>query len=236
EMSYRFSSSSSGGYGTPNWVEFAKVIDPEEGYCKDDIIIVEARITVESDHGSRFRRRTEIEFGNPSDLSDIVLIVEGKQMHVSRQFLAAQSSYFRSLFYRGFKESNEPAIHMGEDVKFEEFTALLKVLYRTAHLVADTNVVPILALADRFDFKMIIDEIELFLMRSDKMGPDRKLRIADEFRLATVKDAALDYFDCLSKIDKLLDSPEFPSLSKELTDVIFKKYVRLRKVEELKAK
>ncbi|GMT17477.1 hypothetical protein PFISCL1PPCAC_8774, partial [Pristionchus fissidentatus] len=232
EMSYRFSCTSSGGYGTPNWVEFSKVMDPAEGYFKDEVLVVEARITVESDHGSAFRSRFNIDFDNPSEISDMILKIEEKQVYVSKQFLAAQSSYFRSLFFRDFKESRESIITL-EDVKWEAFTALLKVLYRTAQL-SDMNVESIISLADRFDIKTIVDEVELFLMSNEKVAPEKKLRIADEYRLMTLKGSAVDHYDVLHKIDYLVQSVEFPLLSKELTDVLFKKYVKLTK--ELAAK
>ncbi|GMT30449.1 hypothetical protein PFISCL1PPCAC_21746, partial [Pristionchus fissidentatus] len=84
----------------------------------DGSIVVRAKIVVAGKGGERFRTLDSFDFFSPSKISDVILVVDGKKLHVSRQILACDSSYFETLFYGDFKESNSREIVM-EDIKID---------------------------------------------------------------------------------------------------------------------
>lgn len=42
---------------------------------------------------------------NNPDFSDVVFLVEGKEIHANRAILAVRSQHFKALLFDGFKES-----------------------------------------------------------------------------------------------------------------------------------
>ncbi|CAI2355978.1 unnamed protein product [Caenorhabditis sp. 36 PRJEB53466] len=61
-------------------------------------------------------------------LTDVILFVDGKQMHVNRNFLSVHSDYFRACFSSEFKETSMNEIPI-EDVDYENFARLLSTVY-----------------------------------------------------------------------------------------------------------
>ncbi|GMT28970.1 hypothetical protein PFISCL1PPCAC_20267 [Pristionchus fissidentatus] len=90
--------------------DLTEILNPDEGFIKDDAIVIEAQITVRSKSGENFRKKPDVDFLTPSELTDVILVVEGKKIHVGKQMLATQSSFFKTLFYGEFKESKETEI------------------------------------------------------------------------------------------------------------------------------
>ncbi|GMT28973.1 hypothetical protein PFISCL1PPCAC_20270, partial [Pristionchus fissidentatus] len=107
--------------------------------------------------------RFNIDFSSPSNYSDAILIVEGENLHVGRQILAFHSSFFETLFYGSFKESNQPEITL-QDVNIEDFTNLLKIIYRDEEAL-HCYWEGVLPLVDRFDMKHIRYEIEMLQIK-----------------------------------------------------------------------
>uniref|UniRef100_A0A914D6M3 BTB domain-containing protein n=1 Tax=Acrobeloides nanus TaxID=290746 RepID=A0A914D6M3_9BILA len=72
------------------------------------------------------------DFSVPNSLSDVVLIVEGKRLHVTRSYLAVHSEVFHKMLLGKFVEGQQKEITlMGpENLKYDEFLTLLKVLYQ----------------------------------------------------------------------------------------------------------
>ncbi|GMT05165.1 hypothetical protein PENTCL1PPCAC_27339, partial [Pristionchus entomophagus] len=85
----------------------AKVDDliADEGFVVDESIEIEAEINVKGGNGDRFRKkRPKYDLFSPSKFSDVILSVERKKFHVSKQILAHASHYFETLFFGDFKE------------------------------------------------------------------------------------------------------------------------------------
>ncbi|GMT29761.1 hypothetical protein PFISCL1PPCAC_21058, partial [Pristionchus fissidentatus] len=61
-------------------------------FIRADAAIVQVVLNVGGMSGERFRKRETFDFLSPSKISDVILIVEGTKLHVSRQILARHSS------------------------------------------------------------------------------------------------------------------------------------------------
>merc|ERR1712187_144637 len=73
-------------------------------------------------------RRVMNEYLNKQQFSDVVFVVEGRQLHAHRILLTLFSDYFRRAFACGMRESFEPEIVI-EEISYETFYALLEFLY-----------------------------------------------------------------------------------------------------------
>lgn len=65
---------------------------------------------------------------NNSLLSDVVFIIEGKEIKANKAIMAARSEHFRALFYGGMKEQHENKVEI-PDIAYNVFEAILEYLY-----------------------------------------------------------------------------------------------------------
>ncbi|GMT29749.1 hypothetical protein PFISCL1PPCAC_21046 [Pristionchus fissidentatus] len=152
-----------------------------------------------------------MDFFSPSNISDVILIVEGEKLHVNKQILAHHSSFFETLFFGSFKESNQSEIKL-EDVTVEDMVALLNVVYSSDHLRLDT-VESVLKLADRFDMKLVLSTVDNYLIGEDRMDTLKQVFMADKYKLPFTLDASLKRFTSRGMIRLLKEMEEFESLS-----------------------
>ncbi|GMT29753.1 hypothetical protein PFISCL1PPCAC_21050, partial [Pristionchus fissidentatus] len=97
------------------------------GFLRDGGIMVEAWIEVHrSSTGPP--SLSDYDFFTPSLYSVVVLTVEEKKLHVSKQILAHHSSYFEKLFFGDFKEAKQSEITL-TDIVLEEFLIVLRRIY-----------------------------------------------------------------------------------------------------------
>ncbi|GMT28960.1 hypothetical protein PFISCL1PPCAC_20257, partial [Pristionchus fissidentatus] len=134
-------------------------------------------------------------------------------------------SFFETLFFGEFKESNQSEITL-EDVDPEEFIAILNILHKTGAVTAE-NVEFVLKLADKFDMKIILDDVESFLLTSDDLGINQKLRLSDQYNLTFLKESLLSKYVSGKMIKDLNESEEYSYLSEGLKDRLFKKMIQL---------
>ncbi|GMT29763.1 hypothetical protein PFISCL1PPCAC_21060, partial [Pristionchus fissidentatus] len=194
-------------------------------------ILVEATICVEGKSGDRCRILETFDFFSPSKISDVILIVEEKKLHVSRQILARHSSYFETLFYGDFKESKLSEITL-EDVELDEFLILMNLIYGTEVAIDESNVEFVLKLADRFHVKRIMDAAENWMLDDDSnlnMDLYDKIRLSCQYNLATLQDQCLSQFDEIYEIVELRDSDAYQFLTEELKVNLFEKMISLWK-------
>ncbi|GMT01110.1 hypothetical protein PENTCL1PPCAC_23284, partial [Pristionchus entomophagus] len=80
------------------------------GFVFDGYFVFEVKIIIKGKNGDRFRKWPQSDFFSPSKFSDVILSVEGKKFHVSKQILANSTSYFETLFFGDFMESQKSEI------------------------------------------------------------------------------------------------------------------------------
>ncbi|GMT37499.1 hypothetical protein PFISCL1PPCAC_28796, partial [Pristionchus fissidentatus] len=135
-----------------------------QGFIKDDKIIVEARFTKIEVSG--VAKPLEFDFSSPAVGSDnVVLIIEGKKVHVSKNYLAIHSPVFKTMFFGEFAEKNQEEIEL-KDVKYEEFIELLYVIYPSYRPITDYSVIFILTLADFYQIAYATNLAESYLIKT----------------------------------------------------------------------
>ena len=109
-------------------------------------------------------------FASPWNNSDIVLVVEGKKLHVHRWILSSQSPVFQAMLEGHFQEASQHKIPLKEK-KIESMQMFLKILYPScmfgeARVPLDgENLLSVLELADEYQcvnvIKQCIDEAKI---------------------------------------------------------------------------
>jgi hypothetical protein len=97
--------------------------------------------------------------------SDVVLVVEGKEIHVHRYMLSLQSPVFKALFNGNFKDSKQEKIELKYD-KYEAMLLFIQLLYPQNVLdgykdevyINNENVIQILEIADKYTAINIIKQ------------------------------------------------------------------------------
>ncbi|KAF1759265.1 hypothetical protein GCK72_015729 [Caenorhabditis remanei] len=139
------------------------------------------------------------------EFSDVVLVVEEKKFHVIKlvsdstvlwclkyylQFLASESSYFKSLLIGSFEESKKDEISL-KDVEAKYFQLFLESLYGD-RVINDETVDEIMKLADMFDAKRVRQKCEVYLIKKSRKSLKRKLDLAVQFNSTELKRKCLE--------------------------------------------
>ncbi|GMT30024.1 hypothetical protein PFISCL1PPCAC_21321, partial [Pristionchus fissidentatus] len=114
--------------------------------------------------------------------NNVVLAVEAKKLHVSKDCLAVHSPVFDALFFRGFEEKDKEEIEL-RDVGYKEMVDLLNVIHPTGIDINAPTLSHILVLADRFQIQGVLKRAESYLIRSTQFETIAKLKFADDYRL-----------------------------------------------------
>ncbi|GMS90993.1 hypothetical protein PENTCL1PPCAC_13168, partial [Pristionchus entomophagus] len=80
-------------------------------------------VSINISHNESFARRPIL--NSKLSINDVILVPKGKKVSVNKQFLATQSSYFNSLFFGNFKESEQKEIEIKDtnpEVIFDHIT------------------------------------------------------------------------------------------------------------------
>ena len=113
--------------------------------------------------------------------SDVVLVVEGKEIHVHRYMLSLQSPVFKALFNGNFKDSKQEKIELKYD-KYEAMLLFIQLLYPQNVLdgykdevyINNENVLQILEIADKYT---AINIIKQCVKRAGCFEPDITMRL-----------------------------------------------------------
>ena len=108
-------------------------------------------------------------FSSPWDDSDIVLVVEGHELHVHKWILTSQSPVFKAMFDGRFREASQDKVTL-KDKDPKTMVRFLKLLYpwsmfgEDEESFDDENILLVLALADEYQcvnlIKQCIDKLK----------------------------------------------------------------------------
>ncbi|KAF8360355.1 hypothetical protein PRIPAC_87278 [Pristionchus pacificus] len=157
------------------------ILNMAEGFVRNDSITIVARVSVTKTQGVGVENNTR-DFSEKNDMSDVCLIIENKQVHVTKAILAEHSSVFKTMFYAKFHEHGKSEIEL-KDVNHKEFVELLNVIYTSMHGITDLSVESILVLADQFHMKIILEAAGMFLMLHSRLGLGQRLLLTDIYKL-----------------------------------------------------
>uniref|UniRef100_A0A0N4WGZ7 BTB domain-containing protein n=1 Tax=Haemonchus placei TaxID=6290 RepID=A0A0N4WGZ7_HAEPC len=160
---------------------------------------IELHIDIVKSYGFRRRARFEYSFFEPSIETDMVLIIENKEIYVNATYLSMLSPFFRSL-----QTSSNVALY-GEiptevipDVSAEDFLELLSVVYPSQKPVTVENVEMLLRLGDRYSFECVLVKCENFLItnKADEIDVFTRLEWASKYAMADLQVGTTSYIPC----------------------------------------
>ncbi|GMT30836.1 hypothetical protein PFISCL1PPCAC_22133, partial [Pristionchus fissidentatus] len=225
KFSYRFCSGQTNS-GYASLISRAKLINPGEGFINHDRVTVEVSLKVLAVRGIR-ETPTLRDFTQPQPhLTDGALIVEGKKLYISKQYLALQSPVFEAMFYHGFKESEQEDIVL-EDVDYEDFLELLHVAYPTAKPIMAVTAPKLLRLADQFQLKSVLRVAEQFLSSTSEMQWASKLRLADQYNLYDAQNGIMQQLKAVKDFELLKAQKDYILLSDTLKLLISDKQLKI---------
>lgn len=113
-----------------------------------------------------------------ADHTDRTLVVEGKKIHVKKQFLSAQSEFFRALFSTDLKEGEMTEITL-HDATYDNLCHLLAMVYPAWMFPLEYKLPEVLQLADKFLVKRAKDRIEQHMLNTNNFRTDEKLLMGE---------------------------------------------------------
>ncbi|CAL2048570.1 unnamed protein product [Caenorhabditis brenneri] len=121
-------------------------------------------------------------------LSDMTLCVDDKRFHVSKLFLASQSTHFSSIISEKARKRKFKVTLDGIDAN--TFQTFLEVMYLEPTLT-DSCVIDVTQLSIKYDSKKVTGICEDFLIHKSKISTKQKIRIAIEFNLENLKKSCI---------------------------------------------
>ena len=147
-------------------------------------------------------------------------IIRQNKFYIHSAWLAVQSSYFRSLFFSGMKESNAKEVHVQISTNEEQaHLKLLEAMYKidTLNNASVDELLEVLRLAHKYDVKFVFKKCKYVL--KDMVD---SLEICEEImRFTKVDNTITDVEDLVSTIQSFL-AKEFSPLDKTWQTTSFK--------------
>ncbi|KAI1691621.1 BTB/POZ domain-containing protein [Ditylenchus destructor] len=192
-------------YGRNRFISINTLLDPENGFIKDDSVILRADVNAEMPRGIQRiqdpRVKTYLDAFGPVDKtqlfssstqlqSNFVLIVQGREVHVQTTYLSMHSQYFKQQFDK--EENVNKAIL--QNIDYAEFTELLSVIYPVLYPITAANIETVSKLAHVFKMTDLLRKCEVFLVNSNNFGKVKLLLIAHWYNLEHLQAKCIDEY------------------------------------------
>ncbi|CAP20438.2 Protein CBR-BTB-19 [Caenorhabditis briggsae] len=155
-------------------------------------------------HYKELKKVSYDELFAPSDMTDAVLVVEEKRIHVNKAFLSIHSDYFKVLFSNNFKEGSLSEIEIN-DISYDDFGLLCSSFFPNLQFPNE--------LGRRFLLSYVIRIVEYHLIHGSKIGIPKMIWLADEYGMEELLEKCIREMDSLEKAKQLRESEEFEKLS-----------------------
>ncbi|CAO4379385.1 unnamed protein product [Caenorhabditis nigoni] len=210
-----------GYYNFEEWNEIEYLLTGED--CDELNVEVEVEIIDMIGFG-----KTKIrDFGeSQKELSDVILVVENTKFYVMKAFLALQSSYFKSLFFGKFNESEKNEIEL-KDIAADDFQNFLELIHGESSIDDDT-VTGILQLADMYNAPTAIRRCEEFLLKNSEKTIVQKLQLALRSNLENLKNKCLSDVTTISHIESIMNA-DLPEMNLSISQVLLQKSIAFSK-------
>ncbi|CAL2033359.1 unnamed protein product [Caenorhabditis brenneri] len=226
-----------GEYGF-GWNCFLKWDDMQNNYLDNGNLKVEIKVEIKKTSGLYKANQRKFD-ESTRDVSDIVLMVDNEKFFVCKNYMAAQSSYFKAMLMGVFQESQQSEIRL-KDVDASDFQKFLEVLYGELAIEGDkllpnhnkscfteNNIEAILLIADGYITPTVVKGCEQFLMEKSTKTLRKKLQLAVKYRLETLQKK------CLTEIETVDDICSAIPVDVEGSDPSLKDLL-LRKLQSFK--
>ena len=190
-----------------------KIIAQSEDGEKDEIEKLETSMNINDESKTESNEETSY----PGSKEQII---RQHKFYIHSAWLAVQSSYFRSLFFSGMKESNAKEVHVQISTNEEQaHLMLLEAMYKidTLDKASVDEVLEVLRLAHKYDVKFVFKKCKYVL--KDMVD---SLETCDQImHFIKVDNAITDVEDLVSTLQSFLAN-EFSSLDKTWQTTSFK--------------
>ena len=151
--------------------------------------------------GRKERKEIEQDFSQPWEQSDLVLLVEGKPLHVHRLILSMSSPVFSRMLRGDFKEKTARSIPL-PGKKYDQVREMLLAIYPTAlKSITEHNCDFLLILAHEYQMTHLIKKCESYLLENvtgeKRFDVLNLLVVAQKFDLKRLLD------ECIKKTESL---------------------------------
>ncbi|PIC47595.1 hypothetical protein B9Z55_006900 [Caenorhabditis nigoni] len=173
-------------------------------YLVDGNLTVEAKVTIMETAGlakDNFRKFDE----SQKDVSD---------------YLAAQSSFFKTFFLGSFSESSQSEIPLS-GIDSNDFQCFLEVLYGE-NAIDDSTVEGILHIADMYATPMVVRKCEEFLLEKSKKSAKKLLEMAARYNLGNLKKKCMLDIKTLADFQSILPG-DFQTFSHSMMTELLEK-------------
>ncbi|KAI1704813.1 BTB/POZ domain-containing protein [Ditylenchus destructor] len=202
-------------WGLRNFVTCDFLLNSENGYIKDDTVILQAHVkplTLKAVSGNRYAiENCEQLFSSSTQYSwDFVLIIEDEEVHVQKIYLAMHSEYFKEQFSK-YGDKNKAVL---QDVGYGEFIELLSVIYPTLYPIKAENVESISKLAFKFKMAALLKQCEIFLMENNaEFGRAKSLLMAEWYGLEHLTRMLFDRIFSSAPVSYPVSDPEIMDIT-----------------------
>jgi alpha-tubulin suppressor-like RCC1 family protein len=150
---------------------------------------------------------------NNQEMSDVVLMIEGKPIYAHKVVLACRSQYFSALYCHGFREAKEGVVEIA-DVGYEEMLAVVKLLYSDDERIDLMSINELLTLCERFSLSSLKSRCELAMINSISIENAALLfKYSKNYQCSRLKECCLVYIQEHSK--EILKTASLEELDKE---------------------
>jgi len=155
---------------------------------------------------------------NSTDFSDVVFIVEGKQIPSHKLILELRSEHFRVLFSSGLRESQSNKVEI-VDCTVGVFLDLLKFIYTDSCEVTDDNCISLLEQANFFQLDRLIAICEQFWYHNISVSNAANVfQVADHCNARQLRDFATEFI--FKNVREVVQTQAFKDLEPSLVATI----------------
>ena len=144
------------------------------------------------------------------EISDVMFVVEGKQIPALKTLVSVKSRVFRAMFSGNFKESNDKEVVI-ENTTYEAFKTFIQFLYCDDLVLKDFNDFELIGelyrLSDRYDVSRLADRITIKWIESNSNLFNGPKSLSDEdFQTNWVKIQSISEIAFELKLTKLMEN------------------------------
>ncbi|CAI2352690.1 unnamed protein product [Caenorhabditis sp. 36 PRJEB53466] len=198
---------SSPNRGFPKFIEWNKLIDPVNGYVKNGKFVLEAYVQINRILGIDERTGKGID-SRMRKMTDVVLVIEGKQLHVSKKILSHQSAVFAQMF-----ASSSRAHHEIRDAKLEDFVRFLELVYNYDTDISEENIERVLKLIEHFKAPECFERCDVIVKKMEFKDTMKMLHLVDTYPLPELKKVFLHKLKDEALLQSVIATPKYTELS-----------------------
>ncbi|GMT30659.1 hypothetical protein PFISCL1PPCAC_21956, partial [Pristionchus fissidentatus] len=215
---------------SPNWAcfwphDWATVKDPKNEYFVGDKITILASVWIK--RIDCVPERVHFDFSVPNlGMSNIVLRIGERRLHVSKEILSSHSPVFAAMFNGDYDEKNKDEIEL-KDVEYDEFVELLNLIYPSSTEFNVVMMTHVLKLADLYGVTSVMNKAVAYLHSTKLVPLPHKLKLADEYRLHKLRRLCLEALKTMDEVKELSKTFEFADYSSDMRAALLERVLEL---------